>query len=292
MESNIVKALINISNYNERPNLSKYSAIKKAAQDSNSAKAMGSELESYSKDIFTDAYNIDDPEEKVNKYKQSLSYLGGSKNPPDFIIKEGAAVEVKKVESTNEIQLNSSSPTKTLKYDSDKITKSCKKCEKWTEKDMIYIIANQKKNTKIVESIWIIDAKCYVASKDVYLNVFNYIKDAIIKLDKIETVQSKEFARVVNIDSLNSTKLRIRPMWTLAHPNTMFNHFIKKDDIKKFRVYSLILKSTFDLYPESDLNELETLIENKKVTRFDTHVKDPDDKTKELDVILLKLIID
>lgn len=49
---------------------------------------MGSELESYTKDIFTGAYMDNDINKKVKKYNEKLSYLGGSKNPPDFIIKK------------------------------------------------------------------------------------------------------------------------------------------------------------------------------------------------------------
>lgn len=293
MGSNIVKAIINVCKYNERPNLSKYAAIKKQETDSNRAKAMGSELESYSKDIFTDAYNIDVFEDKVNKYNDVLSYLGGSKNPPDFMIKDGAAVEVKKVESTGELQLNSSSPKKTLKVTSDKITEECRNCEPgWTEKDMVYIIANQKKDTKIVQSIWLIDARAYIADEEVYAQAFKKVKSAIEKIEGVSSVDSKELARIDSIDGLDITKLRVRAMWTLQHPTTLFNRFVDGDDINKFRVYGLILKETFESYPDEDLSELHELIESGKVIIKDEKVTDPDDKDKELEVVLLKLLID
>lgn len=293
MESNIVKAIINIYNSNERPNLKKYATILAKEKDKNRAKAMGSELESYSKDIFANAYNIDDVGKKLEQYNKVLSYLGGSKNPPDFIIRNGAAVEVKKVESTGELQLNSSSPKKILKSTSDKITYECKNCEDcWTEKDMVYIIANQNKNNKIVESIWLIDAKCYIADESIYLKVFKLVKDTISNIDGLNSLDSKELGRIGQIDGLDITKLRVRPMWTLQHPNTVFNSFVINDDINKFRVYALISKKTFESYPESDIKILNQLISDGKITKSNKTVKDPDDKSKYLDVVLLKLLID
>jgi len=293
MESNIVRAFINVCKYNERPNLTKYATIKAKEKGSNSAKAMGSELESYSKDIFTDAYYIDEPSKKVEQYNKILSYLGGSKNPPDFMIKQGAAIEVKKVESTGELQLNSSSPKKILKSTSDKITDACRNCEvEWKQKDMVYIIANQNKDSKLVESLWMIDAKCYIADEEIYSNAFKTVKDSIKGIKNFSEVESKELARIGGIDSLDITKLRVRAMWTLAHPNTVFDKFIEDDNTDKFRVYALILKSTFNSYPEDDLCELEELIKSEKIIKVNSKVKDPDDLEKELDVVLLKLIID
>lgn len=292
MKSSIVRAFINICKYNERPNLKKYKEIKEKEKDSNSAKAMGSELESYTKDIFTDAYMDNDINKKVKKYNEKLSYLGGSKNPPDFIIKKGAAIEVKKVESYSELQLNSSYPKKVLKSTSDKITDACKKCEPgWKEKDMVYVIGNQKKNTKFVQSIWIIDAKCYVADEKKYSKLFDIVKDRIKGIEDFKETKTKELARIGGIDTLDITKLRVRPMWTLEHPSKVFNSHIENDDSEKFRSYALIYKETFNLYPEIDHKELEKLIKSNKITRVDIKVKDPDNSEKELDAILLKLII-
>lgn len=293
MESNIVRAVINIYDSNERPNLKKYANILSNEKNKNRVKAMGSELESYSKDIFANTYNIDDVEKKLEQYNKILSYLGGSKNPPDFIIKNGAAVEVKKVESNGELQLNSSSPKKTLKSTSDKITEECRNCETgWTEKDMVYIIANQNKNDKIVESIWLIDAKCYIADESIYLKAFKLVKDNISNINGLSSVESKELARIGEIDGLDITKLRVRAMWTIQHPNTVFNTFVSNDDTDKFRIYALILKETFESYPKDDIKILNQLISDGKITKLNTTVTDPDDKSKKLNVVLLKLLID
>lgn len=81
-------------------------------------------------------------------------------------------------------------------------------------------------------------------------------------------------------------------MWTLEHPSKVFNSHIENHDSEKFRSYALIHKETFNLYPEIDRKELEKLIKANKITRVDIKVKDPDNSKKELDTILLKLIID
>lgn len=293
MESSIVRAFINICKYDERPNLKKYKEIRQKEKDSNSAKAMGSELESYTKDIFTDAYMDNDINKKLKKYNEKLSYLGGSKNPPDFIIKKGAAIEVKKVESYSELQLNSSYPKKVLKSTSDKITNECKKSEpEWNQKDMVYVIGNQEKNTKLVQSIWLIDAKCYIADEEKYSKLFDIVKDKIKGIEDFKETKTKELARIGGIDTLDITKLRVRPMWTLEHPNKVFKSHIENDDTEKFRSYALIYKNTFNSYPEADHEELKKLIADNKITCIDIKVKDPDNSKKELDAILLKLIID
>lgn len=293
MESSIVRALINICKYDERPNLDKYADIKKKETDKNRAKAMGSELEAYTKDIFADAYTNDDLSKKVKIYNKKLSYLGGKKNPPDFIIKKGAAVEVKKVEAYSELQLNSSYPKKVLKSTSDKITEECKKCESgWKQKDMVYVIGNQKKDTKFVKSIWIIDAKCYIADEERYSKLFDIVKDRIKGIEDFKETKTKELARIGGIDTLDITKLRVRPMWTLEHPSKVFKSHIENDDTEKFRAYALICKDTFNSYPETDREELKNLIEDKKIISEEIKVKDPDDLNKKLDTILLKLIID
>ena len=81
-------------------------------------------------------------------------------------------------------------------------------------------------------------------------------------------------------------------MWTIQHPNTVFNTFVSNDDTDKFRIYALILKETFESYPKDDIKILNQLISDGKITKLNTTVTDPDDKSKKLNVVLLKLLID
>ena len=52
--------------------------------------------------------------EALEKYSEVFSYLGNTSNPPDMIIKDGDAIEVKKIEGFNTLMLNSSYPKQKL----------------------------------------------------------------------------------------------------------------------------------------------------------------------------------
>ncbi|MDR2541228.1 MAG: NgoPII family restriction endonuclease, partial [Candidatus Peribacteria bacterium] len=65
-------------------------------QGTNRANNMGDALETYVKDAFCNSFNLTNPE-KDQLYHQNFSYLGNQNNPPDIIIKQGDAIEVKKI---------------------------------------------------------------------------------------------------------------------------------------------------------------------------------------------------
>ncbi len=57
------------------------------------------------------------------------------------MIRGGDAIEVKKIQSRgSSISLNSSYPKNRLYSESTQITKECKECEDWEQKDILYII--------------------------------------------------------------------------------------------------------------------------------------------------------
>ncbi|MDM0947587.1 NgoPII family restriction endonuclease [Clostridium perfringens] len=291
MGTNIITAMLNIADLSERPDLHKYKDLKKNESDKNRAKALGAPVEAYIKDVFAGTYSEDDVQSKVTKYNELFSYLGGSRNPPDLIIKGGDAIEVKKVESYSEVQLNSSSPKQVLKSDSDKINNKCKTCEEgWTEKDMIYIIVNKDSDSYDLESIWFVDARCYVAKEETYQKTFKLIKDSIKNISELSHKNTKELDRIDKIDALNNTILRVRPMWTLKHPEKLFDEFSKDDSRESLRVYAVISKEKFDTYSD----ELKEKLKNEKkiIKDYDKTIKDPDDVENDLEIVLLKLKID
>lgn len=61
-----------------------------------------------------------------------FSYIGNQNNPPDSMLRNGDAIEVKKIESKKAaLALNSSYPKAKLYADSPMINKECRECEKW-----------------------------------------------------------------------------------------------------------------------------------------------------------------
>src|SRR5690606_27543800 len=155
--------------------------------------------------------------EKLNEYQKIFSYLGNSNNPPDFIIRHGAAVEVKKIEGKNPngIALNSSYPKDYLHHDDIRIKKECRDCEDefggWKRKDMIYAIGNVK-NDKI-HSLWFVYGNCYSADRSTYERIAEKIKDGVSSIPGVDFGETKELGRVNRVDPLGITYLRIRGMW-------------------------------------------------------------------------------
>ena len=106
----------------------------------NRANSQGDALEFYVKSLFADTFDCSE-NERLLKWNEIFSWLGNSSNPPDFMLKGGDAVEVKKIESNDAaIALNSSYPKHTLKSSSPLISNACRTAENWKEKEIIYSV--------------------------------------------------------------------------------------------------------------------------------------------------------
>lgn len=288
MSTNVLVALKNIMELETNKLIEVYEGTVR-----NRANNMGDALEYYIKDLFCSSINVSDFAEKDLKYSEYLSYLGCKRNPPDFIIKQSSAVEVKKAEglSFGAIALNSSHPKNILHSNSTLITKACRECEDefggWNQKEMIYAIGNVKDNE--LRMLWLLDGHCYCADEEVYSRIQNTIKDGVSEINGVEFAESNELGKVKKIDPLQITDLRIRGMWNISHPMKVFDYLV--DDYTKktnFQVYCLMLKDKFDKICEDDKNNLIEYIESGKLTKQDIKVKNPNNPAKYLDAVLYK----
>lgn len=284
--TNVLIALNNIIKNKNNELLDEYSKF-----SDNRANTIGDALEYYVKDAFCNAFDKEFSE-KDKIYSNSLSYLGNSNNPPDFIIKNSSAVEVKKVKWSNStfpnIALNSSYPKDKLYSDSTLINKACRECEtpKWEVKDMYYTIGSIQENK--VKLLWIVDGECYCASRETYEKIKNLIKEGVNSIPGVEFTATKELGKVKKIDPLGITDLRVRGMWNIEHPNKVFNYLIK-DDKKDydFKVYCLMLK---DKYTSIDDKYKEVLKKYGDILSInDVKVKNPNNPAKFLDAIMIKI---
>lgn len=123
---------------------------------------VGQGLEIFIQDIFANTLQEKDENIRLQKISQVYSYLGNKNNPPDLILKNGDAIEIKKIESNNSsIALNSSYPKDKLYSNSPMITKSCRECESWQEKDIIYSIGYVKDG--LLKTLCMVYGDCYTA---------------------------------------------------------------------------------------------------------------------------------
>ncbi len=253
----------------------------------NRINAVGDALEAFVKDIFANTVTETNETSKYEAYSKLFSYSGNANNPPDLMIKGGDAIEVKKVGlGTGKIALNSSYPSAKLFVDSPMITSTCRNCESWTEKDIIYAIgcfANNK-----LEILWLIYGDCYAASRETYEKIKNKITQGVSEISSVEFSVTKELGRVNKIDPLGITDLRIRGMWQIENPRNVYNYIdIDYKLNKSFRLFVLIQETKYLSFSIEDRKQIESL-NNPDLVIKNIKIKSPDNP---IQLIPAKLMI-
>ena len=279
MKTNVLKAIINII-VNKIDNIAKYNELTYKTRVNN----LGSDFEKMIQNSFCNSYNLSDAE-KVKIESEYFSYLANQNNPPDLIIRNGDAVEIKKIETKDgTIALNSSFPKDKLYSNSTMITESCRKCEdRWVEKDICYIIGSIDKN-KSIQSLWFVYGDCYCAKPEIYTRIKNKITDGINQLG-IELTNTNEIAKVKKVDPLGITDLRVRGMWSIEHPNKIFNYVFDKQE--KSHIRAIMLQEKYYSFEENDRINIENIAKVIKVK-----IKDPNNPANLLDAVLIEFIFE
>ncbi|NEO31527.1 MAG: NgoPII family restriction endonuclease [Symploca sp. SIO3C6] len=251
---------------------------------------IGEALEYFIKDIFANTLAEIDQQRKLLKYSEVFAYSGNANNPPDLILKDGDAVEVKKIESLRAaLALNSSYPKSKLFSDSPLITNDCRNCEDWQEKDIIYAIGVTP--NKRLKLLWLIYGDCYAADREIYEKIKNTIADGISEIPGVDFSETRELGRVNKVDPLNITYLRIRGMWGMQNPISVFDYLNLGDQQnKKFQVIALMRKSKYFSFPEQDRIQLETISDNQLQIN-EIKIKSPNNPVKLIPAILIKYTI-
>ena len=276
--SNILKAFINIVN-NYQQNISTVTS------GNNRANNMGEGLEHYIQNIFASTHNMTDETLRLEELSKIYSYQGNKNNPPDLMLKNSDAIEIKKLESKNSaIALNSSYPKAKLYADSPMITKACKACEAWTEKDMLYAIGYSQKTT--LKSLWLVYGDCFCADKATYERIKNTISEGINTIANVEFTETKELGKVKKVDPLGITDLRIRGMWHIDNPNKTFSYIYEYDENAEFQCIVLLQKEKYYTLPDADKEAIEAL-NNDKISVKDVKIKNPNNPAQLVDAKLL-----
>jgi hypothetical protein len=286
--TNVLIALRNILEYKQKtlPSVIDH-------KNNNRINSIGDLLEYYVKDAFCEvSIGLENTDDKLKKYQQTFSYLGNSNNPPDFIVRHGVAVEVKKIEgkSFNSIALNSSFPKDYLYNNDIRISSACRQCEDefggWSRKDMIYAIGNVSANR--IHSLWFIYGDCFCADKSVYEKVANKIKEGVLSIPGVEFSHTKELGRVNKVDPLGITYLRIRGMWGIEHPSAVFKSYINYDP-NHTNIYVLMKKETYDNIDQKP--NLQKYIDSGMLKYENVQIPNPNNPAKNIDAILFTAIL-
>ena len=256
MSTNILNAIVNVV---EHP----VNDLKNFYNRKNRANSMGETLEEYIKDIFAGTLLEDDEAKRLEKLQIAFSYLGNQNNPPDIIIRNGDAIEVKKIENRkSSLALNSSYPKAKLFSNCGMITDKCKSCENWNEKDIIYSVGVVNKNKLL--SLFFVYGVDYAASKEVYEKIKRVISTGVNIIPDIEFAETKELGRVNRVDPLGITYLRIRGMWGIENPIKTFNYIYNDIQNNDFELVALINTDKYNSFSFGLRNKIENMPDSCK----------------------------
>ena len=284
MPNNVLRGILNIASFKNN-NLKSY-----ASTYLNRINAVGEQLEFYVKDALATSFKLPF-EKKAEAYSKVFSWLGVQNHPPDMIIKNGDAFEIKKIETLRgALQLNSSAPKNKLLSTDSKITANCKKCEdaEWKEKDLFYVIGNSKKGE--ISYLFFVHGVCYAADNKIYEKIYEPIKkevDSVLDSLGLEKGKTVEIGKVKRVDPLGITELRIRGMWSIENPINVFEDLCKLEN-NKFHLFALLRKEKYLSYPKEDIKELET---NKEISVKDVKIKNPNNPAKLIEAKLITFVI-
>jgi hypothetical protein len=280
MHTSILQSILNISNNSN-------TLVSKVQTSSISINQMGDGLESFVKDAFANTFTTD-KSKKIEIYNKLFSWEGNQNNPPDLIIKNKEAIEVKKIEGYGAIALNSSFPKNKISNTDPMITKDCGTCEctPWT-KPLYYYIGTISK-TNFLNSLFILEANCYAADESVYLKMKNIIKEGTENIENVVFSETKELGKVKQVDPLGITDLRIRGMWSIKNPYDVFNYVevITKPLKEESVIYAIISKTTYMMFDRAERKKIE---EMDVIDVNDIKIKSPNNPVKLINAKLIKV---
>jgi hypothetical protein len=194
------------------------------------------------------------------------------------------AIEVKKIESPNaSLQLNSSYPKSKLHIENTKINQTCKECEDWEEKDLLYTIGYTK--NKKLYSLWMLYGDCYAADFYTYQKVENKITDSINTITDLElNTNTNELSSVKNVDPLGITYLRVRGMCIIENPNKVFDYLYHYDKKADFQLIALMKETKYQSMPDKDKHQLEAM---DTISIKNVKLKNPNNPANLIDAKLL-----
>ncbi len=265
---NILSLIINLSK-------NKTLKVNSLYKGSNRINNIGDGLEEYIKEAISGTFDLEESH-KIEKFNQAFSYQGSTARPPDLMLRGGDAIEVKKTESLfSELQLNSSHPKSKLFANSPFVNKVCRNCEDWEERDIIYTVGHVDKNNKNLKSLWCVYGSLYAADEDTYLDIKDQIGSTLASNTAFTFSETKELGRLNYVDPLKITNMRIRGMWLIQPPVSVYNYIYDYDHTLSFQIFLLIPKDKYLSFDAESLNEIENLVNNGVLEKKDVKVKDP-----------------
>lgn len=211
---------------------------------------VGDALERYVQDLFIGGFGLVE-NDRNTKISEHFSYLGNTSNPPDMMLKDGDAIEVKKIEGKNsDLALNSSYPKAKLFASSPMLTTACKTSENWTVKDMLYAVGIVNNNQ--LNALAFVYGDDYCAEQEIYETIKNKIKAGVETIQGVEFTETKELGKIKRIDPLGITNLRVRGMWHIENPFRVFDYVYQRDFNHQLNFMAIINDEKWKSFSNTD----------------------------------------
>jgi len=165
------------------------------------------------------------------------------------------------------------------------ITKACRECEQWDQKDIIYAVGYVV--NRRLKCFWLVYGDCFSAEKETYEKIKNTISEGINSIPNVDFRETNELGKVNRVDPLGITDLRIRGMWHIKNPKIIFDYLNLYSTEQDFQLIAIMKKKKFDSFDESDknaINNLDTI--NFSIT--DDMIKNPNNPAILIDCKIIK----
>jgi NgoPII restriction endonuclease len=255
----------------------------------NRANSVGDALENYIKDVFCGTINESNENLRLSKIESVFSWSGNQNQPPDLILKNGDAIETKKIQSPDAaLALNSSHPKSKVYFGTT--NRHHVETKPWQNKDIIYAIGCT--NDSNLKYLWFVYGDCFVADKEIYEKIKQTISAGINSISGVEFTETKELGKVKKVDPLGVTDLRIRGMWHIENPNKIFRYINPLDESSIFQLSCLMRAEKFDSFPSEDKNFLLSCTAPNYSIQ-DVKIKNPNNPSQRMDakLIIFKVLV-
>ena len=136
---------------------------------------------------------------------------------------------------------------------------------------MIYVVGVVNKQNQL-KQLCMVYGEDYCADEECYLRIKSTIKQGVENIAGVAFSETNELGRVNRIDPLGITYLRVRGMWGIDNPWSVFHYIYQRDINRNFNFMCLINEEKWQRLPnKQDLLDLQ----NDDLIIRDVQIKNP-----------------
>ncbi|MGB7441275.1 MAG: NgoPII family restriction endonuclease [Coleofasciculaceae cyanobacterium] len=131
----------------------------------------------------------------------------------------------------------------------------------------------------------------YGAEREIYERIKETIANGISGISEVEFSETRELGRVNKVDPLNLTYLRIRGMWGIQNPLSVFNYIdLGYQQKANFQLIALMSKNKYLSFPQRDRQKLE-IISNENLLINNVKIKSPNNPVQLTPAVVISYYI-